>query len=259
MVLSGRDDLVPVQHVSSMVLHETTARLMVSPKDKHAGFLFNLAWQWEVVAGVWDLISGCNLKKQPSEKQQPSARGSSASGDAADVRAAPRRALAPPPLALVPSPRRSSGAGAGVNGGAGSARRTPHAHSDSAFSISLGSFDAGSGGEGGSGSATVGGSSGSTSDAGDSPPASVAGGGEAAAAAAALLRRRLSSTNWMDGGVAAVGLGESSAGVEAGGARHVPAASSPSGSRGAGLGPRLGSASECLGTQGRGVSEDSNV
>lgn len=178
-MLSGKDDLVPVRHVSSMVRHETNARMMISPGDKHAGFLFDLKWQAEVVAGVWDLVDGSEVG---------AIGGGDLTGKAAAAEAAALRAATPP--SAFAAGAGECGAAAGANGGAGSgsaelsrsssgelsasgsspaaaagaapaskrgaasggrrgrrgSRFLAHGHSDSAFSLSfsasLGSFDA---------------------------------------------------------------------------------------------------------------------
>jgi hypothetical protein len=52
MVLSGKDDLVPVPHVEAMLRTETKARVLVKPGYKHADFLFDTAWQDTIVAAT---------------------------------------------------------------------------------------------------------------------------------------------------------------------------------------------------------------
>jgi hypothetical protein len=52
IVLSGRDDLVPVAHVKAMVENETVGRCLLQPDLCHADFLFNFSWQKEILNAV---------------------------------------------------------------------------------------------------------------------------------------------------------------------------------------------------------------
>lgn len=137
VVLSGQDDLVPARHVASMVLHETNARLMLIPDDKHAAFLFNLDWQEKVLAGVWSLIDGASA----------AAGGGGEEEEAAGAAGKARRLVS-----------------------AAAARVVSHGHSDSAFSLSLSpSYSNSSSTDGGAGLGFPGGGGGCGGDA--SPPA----------------------------------------------------------------------------------------
>ncbi|KAI8475128.1 MAG: Alpha/Beta hydrolase protein, partial [Monoraphidium minutum] len=81
VVLSAKDDLVPFRHVSSMVLHETAAALLVSPEDKHAGFLFNPTFQAKVVAGVHDLLEASSGAGGAAKRKSASPSASASAGD----------------------------------------------------------------------------------------------------------------------------------------------------------------------------------
>jgi hypothetical protein len=191
VVLSGRDDLVPVMHVESMVRDETGAAMMIHRQGKHAAFLFDLKWQVEVLAGVWRLVDGCG------------AGGAAAEGGQVDGTAAAERAASRSPSGelLAAATEQKSQPQPPLTRAA--RRLLAHGHSDSAFSLSysasLGSLD---------GLARAG--SGGGADLPDAP-----GGAPDACAAKGPLRRRRGSGGGVGPADAAAALATKAAGGRA--------------------------------------------
>lgn len=127
MVLSGNDDLVPVQHAASMARFETNARVMLSPEAKHADFLIDLPFQREILAGVWGLIDSAEPRAGLAERgalarraSEPAALGGQrmhSKGDGGFLPAACGRTGVG--AAGAPSSRISAGVGCGAGAGCG--------------------------------------------------------------------------------------------------------------------------------------------
>jgi hypothetical protein len=133
VVVSGEDDLVPAHHVTEMVTHETSARLLLAPGERHAAFLFNAAWQETVVAGVWDLIASI---PEPGAKKPARGPAGVVVTAAASSPSSPSGSASP---RSPPGSGRSSGSGgAAPRGPAAAARpRGGHGHSDSVLSLAM--------------------------------------------------------------------------------------------------------------------------